>query len=244
MASNLTQDLDKPKGLGKLNGFLAPKSYVVGYYPSKEDADLFKELSKHWGSGPDAKFAHARRWWAHINSFSEDERNSWTSPEVKQKHTEQKKEEHKPQEHKKEEEKKEEKKKQDEEEEEDDGGDLFGGDDDEELEKEAKKIAEESKKDAKPVRVQKSNVILDVKPYTSETKMDELEKLVRDIKMDGLVWGPHKMVDIAYGVQKLQITCVVEDEKVNMEDLEELIKALGNEEMVQSVDVAAMVRVG
>jgi len=106
MASNLTQDLDKPKGLGKLNGFLAPKSYVVGYYPSKEDADLFKELSKHWGSGPDAKFAHARRWWAHINSFSEDERNSWTSPEVKQKHTEQKKEEHKPQEHKKEEEKK------------------------------------------------------------------------------------------------------------------------------------------
>jgi len=62
--------------------------------------------------------------------------------------------------------------------------------------------------------------------------------------MDGLVWGPHKMVDIAYGVQKLQITCVVEDEKVNMEDLEELIKALGNEEMVQSVDVAAMVRVG
>jgi len=30
----------------------------------------------------------------------------------------------------------------------------------------------------------------------------------------------------------------------DMEDLEELIKALGNEEMVQSVDVAAMVRVG
>jgi len=235
------EDLDKPKGLGKLNGFLAPKSYVVGYYPSKEDTVLFTEVSKHWSAGPEAKFAHVRRWWSHIHSFSEDERNSWAAPE--EKHAAVKHEQKKPEEHKKPEPKKTEEKKEKKEEEEEEDGDLFG-DDDEEIEKQAAEIAAESKKEVKPVRVQKSNVILDVKPYDSSTNMEDLEIKVRNIAMEGLVWGPSKMVEIAYGVKKLQITCVVEDEKVNLEDLEKSIKRLGNKELVQSVDTAAMVRVG
>ena len=39
--------------------------------------------------------------------------------------------------------------------------------------------------------------------------MVELEKAVRSIEMDGLVWGASKLVPIGYGIKKLQITLVV-----------------------------------
>jgi elongation factor 1-beta len=41
-----------------------------------------------------------------------------------------------------------------------------------------------------------------------------MEAAVRAIALDGLAWGPSKFVDIAYGVKKLQISCVVVDDKV------------------------------
>ena len=53
--------------------------------------------------------------------------------------------------------------------------------------------------------------------------MAELEKNVRSIKMDGLLWGAGKLVAVGYGIKKLQICCVVEDDKVMMDDLEEKI---------------------
>ncbi len=39
--------------------------------------------------------------------------------------------------------------------------------------------------------------------------MAELEKAVRAIEMDGLVWGASTFVAIGYGIKKLQITIVV-----------------------------------
>ena len=61
--------------------------------------------------------------------------------------------------------------------------------------------------------------------------------LIRKITMDGLLWGTGKLVAIGYGIKKLQITTVVEDDKVSTEDLEEQITAL--EDYVQSVDIVA-----
>ncbi|XP_025091178.1 elongation factor 1-beta-like isoform X2 [Pomacea canaliculata] len=123
--------------------------------------------------------------------------------------------------------------------EEDDDVDMFGDDDDEEVEALRKKRLEEyaAKKAKKPAVIAKSSVILDVKPWDDETDMQEMEKLVRTIKKDGLVWGASKLVDLAYGIKKLQIMCVVEDEKVSVEDLREDIEKF--EDLVQSVDVAA-----
>ena len=40
-----------------------------------------------------------------------------------------------------------------------------------------------------PVLIAKSNIVLDVKPWDDETDMVELEKCVRSIEMDGLLWG-------------------------------------------------------
>jgi translation elongation factor EF-1beta len=67
--------------------------------------------------------------------------------------------------------------------------------------------------------------------------MKDLETQVRTIVMDGLVWGASKLVPVGYGIKKLQIICVVEDEKVSIEQLQEEIQAF--EDFVQSVDIAA-----
>ena len=79
--------------------------------------------------------------------------------------------------------------------------------------------------------------------------MAEVERLVRTITVDGLVWGPGedyfvcywysnqlishskfviwfllgKLVPVGYGIKKLQISCVVEDDKIGTDYLEEEI---------------------
>jgi len=118
--------------------------------------------------------------------------------------------------------------------------DLFGSEGEDEDASEAKQAmlkAYEEKKKKKPGPIAKSSVVLDVKPWDDETDMKEMEKLVRSIQMDGLIWGASKLVPLAYGIQKLQIGCVVEDEKVSIDELQEKIEE--SEEFVQSVDIAA-----
>lgn len=68
--------------------------------------------------------------------------------------------------------------------------------------------------------------------------MVALEAAVRAIEQDGLVWGASKLVPVGFGIKKLQINLVVEDEKVSTADLEEQIQEL--EDYVQSTDIAAM----
>lgn len=126
------------------------------------------------------------------------------------------------------------------EEEDDDDVDLFGSDDDDQEADEArKKRLEEyaAKKSKKPGLVAKSSVVLDVKPWDDETDMKLLEEEVRKISMDGLLWGASKLVPLAYGIKKLQIVTVIEDEKVSVDELSERICEI--EDYVQSVDIAA-----
>lgn len=68
--------------------------------------------------------------------------------------------------------------------------------------------------------------------------MKELENSVRSIEKDGLVWGGSKLVPVGFGVKKLQINLVVEDEKVSLDELQEEIAEF--EDYVQSSDIQAM----
>ncbi|KAK2682997.1 hypothetical protein RAB80_000943 [Fusarium oxysporum f. sp. vasinfectum] len=204
-------DLVSDAGLTVLNSWLSTRSYIVGQSASQADVATFKALS----SAPDAeKYPHAARWYKHIASY---ESQFATLP-----------------------------------------GDAAapyttygpetaevtinpaqapekaeGGDDDDERLAEYKK-----KKEAKPKTIAKSVVTLDVKPWDDETDMVALEAAVRAIEKDGLVWGASKLVPVGFGVKKLQINMVVEDEKISVADLEEEIQEL--EDYVQSTDVAAM----
>jgi len=124
---------------------------------------------------------------------------------------------------------------------------LFGEEDEaeaiareEELEKRAqeqlaaKKAAMEK---AGKVLIAKSMVTLDVKPFDDETDLKKMEEAVRTIEIDGLEWKSSKIVPLCYGIQKLQIQCVVIDEKVSVDDITEKIELF--EDLVQSVDVVS-----
>uniref|UniRef100_A0A8C5K073 Elongation factor 1-delta n=1 Tax=Jaculus jaculus TaxID=51337 RepID=A0A8C5K073_JACJA len=78
------------------------------------------------------------------------------------------------------------------------------------------------KKAKKPSLVAKSSILLDVKPWDDETDMGQLEAC---------------LLPVGYGIRKLQIQCVVEDDKVGTDLLEEEITKF--EEHVQSADIAA-----
>ncbi|KAM6919585.1 eukaryotic translation elongation factor 1 delta a (guanine nucleotide exchange protein) isoform 4-T5 [Lycodopsis pacificus] len=122
----------------------------------------------------------------------------------------------------------------------DDDVDLFGSDEDDE---EAERIKQErldayaAKKSKKPTLIAKSSILLDVKPWDDETDMGKLEECVRSVQMDGLLWGASKLLPVGYGIKKLQINCVVEDDKVGTDILEEEITKF--EDYIQSIDVAA-----
>merc|ERR1712107_349210 len=106
---------------------------------------------------------------------------------------------------------------------------------------EKKRITEErlkayaEKKSKKPALIAKTSVLFDVKPWDDETDMNEMLKCVKSIEMDGLVWGANKLVPVVYGINKLQVMCTVEDEKVSIEELSEKMEEF--EDYVQSVDL-------
>jgi len=126
----------------------------------------------------------------------------------------------------------------------DDDMGLFDDDDD----PEAKALLDKQKKDAeakkkeKPKVIAKSLIIYDVKPYEAETDLDALAKEILKIEVEGLFWKTeYKKEPIAYGVFKLCIGCVVEDEKVSPDDIQERIEAF--DELVQSVDIAVFSKI-
>lgn len=65
-----------------------------------------------------------------------------------------------------------------------------------------------------------------------------MEANVRAIEKDGLVWGASKFVAVGFGIKKLQINLVVEDEKISLDELQQEIEE--DEDHVQSTDIAAM----
>jgi len=135
-----------------------------------------------------------------------------------------------------------------EEDEDDDDVDLFGSDsEDEETKAEKERVTAErlkayhEKKSKKPALIAKTSVLLDIKPWDDETDMNEMLKSAKSIEKEGLVWGASKLVPVGYGINKLQLMCVVEDEKVSIDELCEQIAEF--EDFVQSVDVAAMSKI-
>merc|ERR1711931_592425 len=217
---NMFGDLKSAAGVKALNTYLEENSYIEGYVPSQADTAVFEAL----GKAPGKDMPHALRWYNHISSFGAGMKQfakaskaaseyvgGGAAPAA---------------------------------DDDDDDVDLFGSDEDEEESEEKRKQTEErlkayhAKKAKKPQVIAKTSVLLDIKPWDDETDLDKMLEEVKTIEMDGLVWGASKKVPIGYGINKLQVMCTVEDEKVSVDELSEKIEAF--EDFVQSVDVAAM----
>ncbi|KIV88645.1 hypothetical protein PV10_08309 [Exophiala mesophila] len=221
-------DLVSDGGLQLLNSWLTTRSYISGYTPSQADVVTFKAIKE---TPAVEKYPHAYRWYNHVKSYEADfstlpgdpskpfttygpeavavTQNPKDAPEA----------------------------------DDDDEVDLFGSEEEEEdpevvAEREKRLADYKKKKEGKAKPAAKSIVTLDVKPWDDETDMDQLTKNVLAIEMEGLVWGGHKLVAVGFGIKKLQINLVVEDEKVSLEDLAQQIEE--DEDHVQSTDVVAM----
>jgi translation elongation factor EF-1beta len=91
-----------------------------------------------------------------------------------------------------------------------------------------------AKKKAGPIA--KSIIVWEVKPWGEETDLDALAAKILQISMDGLTWKTeYKKEPVAYGVFKIVIGAVVEDERVSTDLVEEAIQAFEDE--VQSIDI-------
>ncbi|RKF58701.1 Elongation factor 1-beta [Erysiphe neolycopersici] len=222
-------DLDTDGGLHILNSWLTTRSYIIGFNPTQADVTILKALKQ----APDSsKFPHAARWCKHINSYQNEFTNlpgdaskefSSYGPEATEATLNPVKAP-------------------------DSGGDdeddidLFGSDDEEDPEAERirnERLAEyQKKKEGKVKPAAKSVVTMDVKPWDDETDMKALEAAVRNIEKDGLVWGASKLQPVGFGIKKLQINLVIEDEKIGLSELQEEIE--GFEDYVQSSDIVAM----
>jgi len=225
-------DFVSETGLAALNNWLKTRSYISGFQPSQADVVSFKALKE---APAVEKYPHAYRWYNHIKSYEADFSTLPGDPSkpfttygpeevaltINPKDAPDSKEAA----------------------EEEDEVDLFGSDEEEEdpevVAEREKRLAEyKKKKEGKVKPAAKSMVTLDVKPWDDETDMDELVKNVRAIEMDGLVWGAHKLVAVGFGIKKMQVNLVVEDEKVSIDDLQGKIEE--DEDHVQSTDVVAM----
>jgi len=222
-------DLIADQGKKALNAWLETRSYITGYVPSQADVVVYKAI----GSAPDASaYPYAARWYNHVDTYQGEFSSlpgeagpvdtygpEVTAPEIPPTAGATAAAE-----------------------EDDDEVDLFGSDDEDDAEVEKVKqqrLAEyNAKKALKTKPAAKSLVTLEVKPWDDETDMKELEVNVRAIVKDGLVWGASQLIAVGFGIKKLQINFVCEDEKVSIDDLQAEIE--GDEDHVQSTDVAAM----
>ena len=199
------------------------------YGPSQADVVTFKALK----SEPAVeKFPHAYRWYNHIKSYDSefsslpgDPSKSFSTYGPEQVAVTQNPKDAP---------------------EDDDEVDLFGSDEEEEdpevvAERERRLAEYKKKKEGKTKPAAKSMVTMDVKPWDDETDMKEVVNGVLAIQMEGLVWGAHKLVPVGFGIKKLQVNLVVEDDKVSLDELQQRIEE-ELEDHVQSTDIAAMMK--
>ena len=217
--------------LSTLDASLKDNLYIGGHSPNAEDALVFEQYAHSKSEPNQDKHPNLWAWFALVVLFRDPVRESWklvhaqpakaVCPKPAQK-KEQKKEEPKEQVKK-------------------DDDDLFGDDDDDAAALEAlKKKKEEEKKGKKKKEavIAKSLILLDVKVWEPEQDLDELASRIIKIEKDGLFWKTeYKLVDVAFGIKKIVIGLVVEDEKVSVDDIIDELQEW--EDDVQSVDIVS-----
>merc|ERR1719507_2594861 len=94
--------------------------------------------------------------------------------------------------------------------------------------------AKNKKKKAAPIA--KSIIVWEVKPWGEETNLQTLADKILAIQLDGLSWKTEwKKEPVAYGIFKIVIGAVVEEDKVSTDLVQEKIEEFEDE--VQSIDI-------
>jgi elongation factor 1-beta len=239
--------------LEKLNQFLADKSYCEGYAPSQQDTAAYATVPNNFDAN---KYPHVARWQSHIGSFSAAQRAKFPGKAPAAAPVEEVKKDtpapaaaaaapkaaapapapaKAPAA-------------------DSDSDELnLESDDDEDTkklmaEKAAATKAVQDRQAAKAAQGSaKSDIAFDIKPAeASEDKeanraaMEDLNKKIRAVEMDGLKWMGYQIIEVGYGIMKLRIMCQIIDIKVpgGPDEVKEAIEAQSwAEETIQSIDV-------
>jgi len=88
-----------------------------------------------------------------------------------------------------------------------------------------------------PNKVSLANCRFDVKIFNQDQNLDDLAQKILQFKIGGLTWNTgYNKVPIAYGIEKLQMNCVIDQGKVLVDDILEIVWNKFADE-VQSVDL-------
>ena len=209
--------------LTELEGKLKDNAFIKGQAPGAEDADTLALFKANKFVPDQAKHPNVWAWYALVVLFEDEVVASWKVAEEKK---------GKKEKGGKKEEKKEEKAA-------DDDFDPFAEETEEDKQKlkELKEKKGEKKGDKKKKKeVQKSLVLLEVKGWESDQDLDALALKIQTLKMEGLQWkSEYKLQEVAFGVKKIIIGMIVEDEIVSVDDVIDKLQAWEDE--VQSVDI-------
>ena len=219
--------------LASLEKKLENNLFVKGAQPSHEDAEAFEKFITAKCVPDQDKFPSVWAWYSLMVLFEDEVIKSWkalTKPEQGKKGGKGK--------GGKKEDKKQEKKEQKKEEEED--MDFFGEEteEDKKVKEEMKKKNKDKKKEKKK-EVDKSHVILEVKGWEANQDLEALaKKIISTIKKDGLSWNTgYKLEEVAFGVKKLIIAFLAEDDKCSVQEITDELESWEND--IQSVEVVS-----
>jgi elongation factor 1-beta len=230
-----TYQITNNADLTKLDNHFKDNLYVGGHSPNADDLTLFQQYATSNTEPSQDSHPNLWSWFALCSLYTPQVKETWKAVQAKAakpvaaapKKPEPKKEEPKQEAAKPKAA--------------DDDMDLFGDDDDDAaaaVEAMKKKKEEEKAKKPKPAIIAKSLILLEVKVWDPEQDYDALAKRIIAIEMDGLFWKTeYQLKDVAFGVKKIVIGLVVEDEKVSVEDIIEQLESW--EDDIQSVDIAA-----
>ena len=216
--------------LADLEKKLEHNLFVKGAQPSQDDAEAFAKFVEAKAVPDQDKYPSVWAWYSLMVLFEDEVIKSW-KPQGKQ------------EQHKKEkggkEDKKDKKEDKNEKAEEDDL-DLFGEETEEDKKaKEEMKKKNKDKKGKKKKEVDKSHVILEIKGWDAEQDLEALaKKIISTIKMDGLSWNTgYKLEEVAFGIKKLVIAFLAEDEKVSVQEIIDTLESWQDE--IQSVETVS-----
>jgi len=219
--------------LADLEKRLENNLFIKGAHPSYEDAVNFNKLYEAKFIPDQDKYPSVWAWYSLMVVFEDEVVNSWKPTEKPKEQKGGKGKDHGKK-------GKKEEKKEKKEEKEDDDLDLFGeeNEEDKKAKDELKKKNKESKK-GKKKEVDKSHVILEIKGWDAEQDLEALaKKIISTIKKDGLQWNTgYKLEEVAFGIKKLVIAFLAEDEKCSVQEIQDELESWKDD--IQSVDIVS-----
>ncbi|GAW80196.1 elongation factor 1B [Plasmodium gonderi] len=223
MANNANLLNVKSEGdYGKLNTFFSEHSYYQNHMLSAMDLKIYNQIKCVINQDT---YPHLYRWYKHISSLPSYVIDQFKDPSEKGKKSQQGNNASE--------------KKTSQDDDVDNDIDLFGdsnNNDDKNilLDKKKQKEEELKKKKQKEKEKNRSILIIEIKPKSIDTDIAKIPKLVKQKIVDeNIKWGEEvKKLPVAFGLYKLQMSCIIYDDFVNTNELIEKIENvdLDNEE--------------